>query len=372
MNAPRAEADLLVVGGGPAGLCAGIRAAQRGLRAVVVDRRRPPIDKACGEGLMPDGLARLRELGVETAPDGRSAFRGIRYIGDDGVVADGTFLGHTGHGIRRLELHDAMVRRAEQAGVDLRWGVAARGLTTTGIETDHGPMTARWIAGADGLHSRLRAWAGLEGPPASRRRFGVRRHYAITPWSDRVEVHWGHGCEAYVTPVGPRRIGVALLWSAAQLSFDNLLVRFPSLRSRLDGVAVDSDDRGAGPLEQRVAGVTRGNLALIGDASGYVDAITGEGLALAFHHAFALVQAIERGNLRGYELAHRRIGRLPTLMTRLLLSVERRDALRRRMLRALARDPELFSRLLAVHARARPQRRLGLEVARLAWRLVAS
>ncbi len=370
-------AQVLVVGGGPAGLATAIAARQAGLgRVLVLDGRRPPIDKACGEGLMPDGLERLKGLGVPTDRLGGASFRGIRYL-EDGAVAEGRFPRGAGLGLRRTALHEALVKRAEEAGVELEWGVKVTGLGTAGrsgeVETDRGPRSARWVVAADGLHSRLRSWAGLERPAApglARRRFGVRRHFRLAPWADVVEVYWANGAEAYVTPVASDEVGVALLWSGGTARFDELLARFPALAARLDGALAASRDRGAGPLLQRVRRVTQGQLALVGDASGYVDAITGEGLSLAFHQAQALAEALAAGDLRAYERAHRRIARLPDGMTRLMLAIERRPRLRRRVIRALAAEPALFSRLLAVHTRALPLRGLGLpNVLRLAWRL---
>jgi flavin-dependent dehydrogenase len=368
---PNPESDLLVVGGGPAGLATAIRARLSGLSVRLIDRSRPPIDKACGEGLMPDGAARLRELGVEIPAAGRATFRGIRYF-DGELMAEGHFPGSPGYGVRRIDLHRALVRRAEASGAELNWGVRAVARRAGAVVTDRGAFPARWIVAADGLHSPLRRWAGLDAPAARRRRYGVRRHFTIQPWSDFIEVYWGEGCEAYVTPVGSRRVGVALLWSGAKSSFDELLERFTPVRRRVSGAPVESEDRGAGPLEQRVRAVVRGNLALVGDASGYVDAITGEGLALAFHQACAVVEAIERNDLGSYAAAHRRLIRLPGIMTRLLLWVERHPRLRGRLISALAADPALFSRLLGVHARELPPARLGLDGARLAWRLVAA
>jgi flavin-dependent dehydrogenase len=371
--------DVAILGGGPAGLATAIGARRAGLATVVLDRRRPPIEKACGEGLMPDAVGRLAELGVRLPPGESHPFRGIRYI-DGEVVADGLFPGPPGLGVRRLALHRALSERAAEVGVELRWGVPVSGLAPGGLATEAGPVAARWIVGADGLLSAVRRWAGLAGPPARQRRFGVRRHYALAPWSDRVEVYWGPGCEAYVTPVSPQEVGVAMLWSGAAAGFDDLLGRFPAdllgrfpaLRARLAGAPRASRDRGAGPLEQRVRGVVRGPIALVGDAAGYLDAITGEGLAVAFHQAAALAAALAAGDLARYAAAHRRIGRLPGIMTSLVLACERRPALRRRAVAALAAEPALFSRLLGIHGRTLPPRRLGLDgVLRLAWRLVA-
>jgi flavin-dependent dehydrogenase len=389
--------DLLVVGGGPAGLATAVRARLAGLDVAVLDRSRPPIDKACGEGLMPDAVARLREIGVE--PQGQP-FRGIRYF-DGEALAEGLFPLAGGLGVRRLELHEALVRRAEEVGVKLHWETKALGLKVGAglaparvgvpdpgkragtspaptpyraeIETDQGPFTARFIAAADGLRSQVRGWAGLEGRPSRNQRFGVRRHYAVAPWSDFVEVYWGPSCEAYVTPVGPGEVGVALLWSGEKIGFEGLLARFPDLRDRLHGLPTASADRGWGPLHQRASAVHRGNLALVGDAAGYLDAITGEGLAVALHESAALVEALLAGDLTLYAAAHRRINRLPNTMTSLMLALERRPRLRHRAVRALAAEPALFSRLLGIHARTLPPRDLGVDGAlRLAWRLVAA
>jgi flavin-dependent dehydrogenase len=363
------RADLLIVGGGPAGLATAVRARLAGLAVTVLDRSRPPIDKACGEGLMPDAVARLREIGVE--PRGLP-FRGIRYV-DGELRAEGMFPQAGGLGVRRTQLHEALVRRAGETGVELHWDVKALGLEDSGVKTDRGTFQARWIVGADGLRSRVRRWAGLDAGPGPHPRFGVRRHYAMAPWSDFVEVTWGPGCEAYVTPVASDQVGVALLWSGEARGFDDLLAHLPALRASLDGVPVSSRDCGVGPLHQRVRAPRSGNVALVGDAAGYLDAITGEGLAVALHESAALVEAILAGDLSLYGASWRRINRLPNVMTSLVLALERRPRLRRRAIRALAAEPALFSCLLGIHARTLPARDLGLDGAlRLAWRLVAA
>ena len=205
------------------------------------------------------------------------------------------------------------------------------------------------------------------------RRFGVRRHFEMAPWSDFVEVYWGPDCEAYVTPVAPDQVGVAMLWSGRKADFEDLLATLPALRDRIAGAPPSSRDRGTGPLHQRVRAVRHGNVALVGDAAGYLDAITGEGLAVALHESAALVEALVAGDLSRYESAHRRINRLPNFMTGLVLALERRPRLRARAVRALAAEPALFSRLLGIHARTLPPRRLGVDgVLRLAWRLAAA
>ncbi len=364
--------DLVIVGGGPAGLAAAIGARMQGLTVAVLDQRHPPIDCACGEGIMPDGIARLHSLGVTLPAEGSSAFRGIRYIDGD-TVAEGFFPRASGYGVRRTHLHRALVDRAEAVAVDLRWGTKVIGLQADHVESSRGRVFGRFLIGADGRLSRIRKWAGLDRGPARGARFGIRRHFSIKPWTDLVEVHWTDGCEAYVTPVGPDTVGVALLWPQRATSFDQLLALFPRLVDRLDGAPAASTDRGAGPLEQRSRSVVRGNLALLGDASGSLDAITGEGMTLAFHQAHALVAAIQGGDLSSYAAAHRQLRREARFVTSLVLFAEGRPRLRRRMVRALAADPALFSRFLEILVSRLPLSSLGVGgVFRLARHLVAS
>ena len=202
------EVDVAVVGGGPAGLAVAIGARLAGLTVTVVDRARAPIDRACGEGLMPDAMERLAALGV-APPAGESApFRGIRYLAD-GLAAEGRFAGTTGYGVRRTALHRELSRRAEALGAELHWRAEVTGLDSAGVTLAGETLPARFVVGADGRHSAVRRWAGLVGTPPRRGRHAVRRHYEIAPWTDLVEVHWGEQVEAYVTPVAPRCVDVA-------------------------------------------------------------------------------------------------------------------------------------------------------------------
>jgi flavin-dependent dehydrogenase len=363
-----ARHPLLVVGGGPAGLAAALAAQQHGIAPLVLERQRPPIDKACGEGIMPDGVDALRALGVE--PPGVD-FRGIRYV-DEANTAEAPFPGGPGRGVRRTALHAAMAAAVERVGIEVRWATKVESVSLAGeVRTERETLRAEWVIGADGLLSHVRGWAGLAGKPPRRRRFGVRRHFRRAPWSDLVEVHWRDGVEAYVTPVAADEVGVAMLWNkepgrgddrAAGHESDGfaaLLGRFPEVRAQLAGAPETSRDRGAGPFRQRARGVVRGRVVLIGDAAGYLDAITGEGLGLSFQQAHALGAALASGDLASYARTCRRLARLSDTLTHALLFCERRPWLRRRLVRELGRRPALFSRLLGVHARQLPPRQLG-------------
>ena len=357
----------MIVGGGPAGLATALGARRAGLTAVVLDPAGVPVDGACGEGLMPNGLAQLEASGFKLPAGHWAPFRGIRFVdGPDAV--EGRFPGGSGAGVRRTALHETMAARAVAEGAELRWGWRAIGLAGGSVATDHGPVTARWIVGADGRASRVRAWAGI-GVRPGRERVGVRAHFAAVPWCDRVEVHFARGAQAYVTPVGPDLVSVAVLSEGEARSVGDALPAFPRLLSRLGDVKRASRERGAAGLGRCAQRATSGRVALVGDAAGSIDPITGEGLSIAFAEAEALVAAVVAGDLGRYERDSRRLRRLPAMLARLVLIVADHPGMRRRVLRALRADTAAFDRILGVHARQLPPRALGPVLARLALRV---
>jgi flavin-dependent dehydrogenase len=333
-----------VVGGGPAGLATATYAAREGLDVTVLEQRSGVVDKACGEGLMPGALAALLDLGVD--PPGRE-LHGIRYVAGP-RSAEARFRHGPGRGVRRTALHAAMREAALDAGVRLE----QRAVGT--VEQDrHGVVAAGVRAGhlvaADGLHSAVRRGLGLDAPPTAVRRFGLRRHFRADPWTSYVEVHWGPAAEAYVTPVAPDIVGVAMLTSTRG-SYDDHLHRFPALRARLG--APLGDVLGAGPLRQRARARVRGRVLLVGDASGYVDALTGEGVALALAQARVAVAAVRAGEPARYEREWHQVTRRYRLLTAGLLEATRWSPVRRAMVPAATRLPSVFGS--AVNALARP------------------
>ncbi len=342
--------DLLVAGGGPVGLAVALHAARAGLDVAVLEPRTGPVDKACGEGLMPGALDRLQALGVDPAG---VDLHGIGYL-DGTHRAEARFRGRPGRGVRRTTLHAALARRLDEVGVP----VEPRRVRDVDVRADHVVVDgepARYLVAADGLHSPVRRLLGLgarardRGGPRARR-FGQRLHVATAPWSDLVEVHWGERCEAYVTPVAPDLVGVAVL-TDVQEPLDRLLGDVPALRERLAGLA-RTDVRGAGPLHQSTRRRTAGRVLLAGDAAGYVDALTGEGVALGLADAEACVAAVATDDPASYEAAWRRLHRRHDLLTRSLLEVSRRPVLRRRLVPAAQRLPWAFAG--AVEQMARP------------------
>jgi flavin-dependent dehydrogenase len=345
------ETDVFVVGGGPAGLAAALAVRQSGLDVILADRAQPPIDKPCGEGLMPDALDALRRLGVNLGSGNGVCFRGIRFL-DEKLEAEASFPNHSfGLGVRRTELHRILVERAKDVGVVALWGKKVEGLDPKGVIVDGRTIRCRWIVGADGFHSSVRRWTGLAPDWNGARRIGLRQHYRVSPWTDFVEVYWRKDCQAYVTPVGVHEVCVAMV-GTADIRVPDLAAMFPTLGSHLSGAELIGPPRGAISMSTRLPSVVAGRIALVGDASGSVDAVTGEGLALAFRQANSLATALAAGNLRRYDASHRRMGRMPRLIARTLLLLDGNDRLRRAVFRKLAAHPRVFSHLLAVHVGA--------------------
>jgi flavin-dependent dehydrogenase len=352
--------DVLVIGGGPVGLAAAIAARRKGLRVALADSRTPPIDKACGEGVMPDGIAAAGRLGLRLPIEDSFAIRGISFEGE-GVSVNADFPVGIGRGFRRTVLHTALVEEASQSGADLRWGTTISALPT---------HEARWIIGADGSGSRVRDWSGLDSFRRQTQRYGFRRHFETAPWSDHIEIHWAEGCQIYVTPVAPCEVGIAVISRDPKCRVDTALRKFPALAERLKGKPETSVERGAIAGSRRLQRVVSGNVALIGDASGAVDAITAEGLCLGFQQALVVAEAIALGDLSLFEFAHKELMRRPQFMADFLLTMDRAAWVRRRALFALASHPVVFARLLAMHVGASRPSTFAASCLELGWHML--
>jgi menaquinone-9 beta-reductase len=345
--------DVFVIGGGPAGLATAIAARRYGLSVVLADGAVPPIDKPCGEGLMPDGVEALRQLGI-TIPEGQAyPFRGIRFV-SDAAKAEAEFPRGTAYGIRRTDLHRVMLDHASACGVHMLWQAAVTGLHPEGALVAGELVRARWVVGADGTSSRVRSWArldrhDLDETPKKNLRFAFRRHYRVAPWTAFMELYWGRHCQVYVTPVGREEVCVALISSSQRLRLDDGLDEFPDLCSRLENAELASSERGAITITRRLRRVYHGRTVLVGDASGGVDAITGEGLCLTFRQAALLGDCLASGDLARYQEGHRALIRRPALMARMMLFMARHSLLRQRTMQVFQSNPRSFAGMVAMH-----------------------
>lgn len=369
------EVDVLIAGGGPGGLAAGIVLARAGLDTLLCEKGAFPVDKACGEGVMPTGWSHLQELGAARFLNDEhcAPIAGIRYVSPSGRVAAAPFAEGPGRGIRRSALSAALWRLARTVpALHIEEQTRAEPLARTAgrvvVRVGRRRIRARLLIGADGRHSHIRRWAGLDSASSSPQRWGVRRHFRLSPWHDTVDVHWScEGVEAYVTPCGEEQVNVAFLWDKSRCRrvrggdelFPSLLAVFPRLQARLAGAPPLSDVRATGPLAQPVRRTVADNVLLLGDAAGYLDAITGEGISLALSAALSLEETVapllRRGRapraseLDAYERQHQTLYRPYHRLTALVLWLSRFPRLAEWSVRALAQEPTAFQRLLSAN-----------------------
>lgn len=340
--------DVAVLGGGPAGLAAALALRQRGCRVALYDGQRPPIDKACGEGLMPEAVRRLHGLGVALGSDDGAPMTGISFHDAQGS-ASAAFGEGAGLAVRRTRLQSRMAARAAEMGVEMHWGACVSAATDGGFASAGKAIRAEFFVIADGLCSTLAAASGFRERTCHSTRYARRQQFQCAPWSNHVEVYWGSHEQLYVTALGNDEVGVALLTTKHGRRLSDALPDFPDVAKRIAGAARASCARGAVTKTRSLREVVRGNVAVLGDASGSVDAVTGEGLLTALQQAQVLAEAIADGKPESYAAAHRQISKGPQRMARLLLLLDRFPWLGRLFVATMARRPESFAALLRVH-----------------------
>lgn len=320
--------------------------------------------------MLPEGVAALCNLGVDLRDASPTPFTGIRFS-DERSSASARFPRGTAFGLRRTALHKLLLDRAASAGVEFVWGARVSDFDQVGAKVNDKWIRSRWLIGADGQQSSVRRFAQLGRNLRGPTRFGFRRHYAIAPWTDLVEVHWGKRSQMVITPTGAAEICVSLFSHDSHLRIDEVLREFPQVAQHLCSAQPVSILAGAVTSLGRAAAVTRENIALVGDASGTVDGIAGQGLSLAFQQAQTLGEALGRGDLAHYESAHRRIMHAPARMTRLLLLMSASATIRRKALRLFAARPSVFAKMISVHAGESHDGALGpAAIVNLGWRVL--
>jgi flavin-dependent dehydrogenase len=357
--------DVLVVGASVAGSTVALSLVGHGFDVKLIDRAAFPRRKTCGEGVFPAGVRVLDELGVLEGL--RAQATPLTSLSLIGYGASATSQA-SGLGVRRELLDAALLHKARDRGVEVELGVTATGLIRdtsmperfVGVETDRGEMCATVVVAADGLGSRLRHAAGLH-KTSRRRRYGVSAHFELAEERDGVEVYFQPGYEVYLTPIGGALVNVAVLLDATKAralggrlegAFDALACdAAPRLR---DGKRFDAP-LAAGPFPAAAKRRWEGNLVLAGDAGGFFDGITGEGMSLALVGAQRCSAAVEAFLVDGdethfarYDRAIKALQRPSTLMARLSLALAARPALGRRAIANLARRPETLAKLIRV------------------------
>ena len=366
--------DVVIIGGGPAGLAAAIVLARAGIHTHLYEKNTFPVDKACGEGIMPVGVGHLHQLGVTGYLEKNATFpfAGIRFHAANGRTAAAHFAEGPGLGVRRTAL-SAALQQAAQSYNCLQIFAATQAIpqAVTGrhiaVTAGSQLVKARLLIAADGLNSRVRHWAGLVGGRRRWQRWGARWHFRLPPSTEYVEVLWGkNGIEAYLTPTGPEQSGVAFLWDKTRYGpvrggsslLPSLLRAFPALQQQLQNVGPPDGPAAIGPLQQTASAVVSDGLLLIGDAAGYLDAITGEGISMALAQALALRETVipllrrqegvlRRQDLLQYQKAYRNIVRPSYVFTHLMLWLSRHQALAERVISVLHTRPGLFQKLLS-------------------------
>ena len=377
--------DVVVVGGGPAGTAAAILLGRRGFSVRLFEARRLPLDKPCGEGIMPAGAAVLDRLGLRAAVGGRDV-DGLRYHGFGRTVEASFARAGVSPGLaQRRRVLDAVLWRAasETPGVLLEDrspvdDVIASGGRIVGVRVRGREQRCRLLIGADGAASRVRQLLDLEGPTLRRARAGVRAHYPLAASARgepgaMIDVYLGDGRELYTTPLPGQELLVAVLGSPLAMrggsaGFDALVRDEPHLSARLAAIPSGEPWRGRAGLAHMARGGWRPGAVLLGDAAFTLDPLTANGISQALVSAEMLAgqgpELLSRDGviadraLAAFDRGRWRDARARVHLTKILVALVRRRLLARGTLAMMQKAPRLLHALVAIAAggsRARGQ-----------------
>ncbi len=317
--------DVLVVGAGPAGAVAALVLARAGVVVRLVDRATFPRDKLCGDTINPGTLAALRRLGVAAEIERRGlAVAGMRLSGPRGVTVEARYpRGLRGLAMARCDLDDILLREAMAAGVAFEPGLAVRHPTVgerdgypvvKGVEVDSADGREQWparvVIAADGRRSALAFALRLTRHPPAPKRWAIGAYFDAAAPADPVvgEMHIRPGRYLGVAPLPGGRTNVCLVLPAGGGACDfgdppALLAREiaaePMLRDRFANCPIARSPVMLGPLAIEPTGRFVDGLLLAGDAAGFIDPMTGDGLRFAVRGgelaAAAALDALEHG-----------------------------------------------------------------------------
>ena len=329
MNELELECDVAIVGAGPAGAATAIALAREGVDVLVVDAQRFPRFKPCGEFMSPQCLPLLEELGAADAlrAAGAREVRGMHLQGW-GRGARGAFVDvgsarapcDFGWALRREEFDHVLLEHARAAGARVVEGLRMRALLRSGDgavigfegsdrEGRPARVRARWTVGADGVRSRVARELGARREDPTLQRIAFTTRYRGAQHDDLAQAHFFDQGYFALAPVARDVVSVNLVLFMDEFdrerlprdeAFESWLARTPSFAERLAGAERIDPLRGVGPMAAHTSEQAFDGAALVGDAAGYVDPITGEGIYFALQGAALLARCLldARGDAR--------------------------------------------------------------------------
>lgn len=324
------DLKVVIVGGGPVGLMTAIQLHHQGIESVVLEKRSYPVDKVCGEGVMPLGSQILKDLGLlsKFKAEYFTFFSGIEYFENNKKTQTFEFNDRKGMAIRRVELSRVLREECRERRIEVLENTEylSHEKTTNEVLVTYAQngveqrIKCLKLIAADGIHSSVLKDLKINTKKQSYRRMGLRWHVSCKPWSKYVQVYWGHGVEAYVTPVGPSQIEIALLYFP-QLhkgeKVEDLMNYFPFLQNKIKDLKLVSSVKGYGPFPRESEMNPHPYVHFVGDSFAFIDGITGDGISFGFLQAYLLAQ--EWGNRDKVTFFVRKYFRTYKLMTKTLV-----------------------------------------------------
>ena len=368
--------DVVVVGGGPAGTAAAVFLRQRGHDVLLLDEARFPRDKVCGEGVSPEAWRLLAAMGAadDVRALGPHPLRGMELTSPDGTCFRGTYRGaaDAGFAARRLDLDACLLAAARRAGAEVREGAHASALIrrdgrVCGVLASNGggeaTIEARLVVAADGRRSMVARQLGLLREHRRLRKYAVRGYWSgIDGLGEHGEMHVVAGGYCGIAPLAATEANVTFVVDRADMQasggdlegfYRATLRRWPRISERLEGATLTGPPRAIGPLALEARRVSVPGAALVGDAAGFYDPFTGEGVTLALRGAEILADVADRwlrvgSDLRDYDRRRVEATRDKFRLNRLLQRVVAWPAVANGVARRLARRPDLADRLVGI------------------------
>lgn len=368
------ERDVVVAGGGPAGVAAAVFLRQKGHDVLLLDEARFPRDKVCGEGISPEAWPLFRALGAEDAVRALRphALHGMTLVAPDQTSFTGRYgPDRPGLALRRTELDVALLAVARAARVEILEGARVtdllrKGGCVRGVRYDGGEaVRARLVVGADGRRSVVARHLGLLSEDEHLRKFAVRGYWeGVSGLGDCGEMHVGGGGYCGIAPLSSSAANVSFVLDRTDLRpargrlegfYREALARWPGVADRLISARLAGPPRAIGPLALRARRVSAPGALLVGDAAGFFDPFTGEGVTLALRSAQLAAEvadnALRRGrtdDLQEYDRRRHQATRAKFRFNRLVQQVVAWPELANAVARRLSRRPALADRLVGI------------------------